>query len=364
MKRILSILSIFIIAFAIFSYEQVQANSGTTYTVLTDSLNVRATPSHDGDVIGKLQKGDKVAVFKDKYGWKQTYYNGKEAWVAGQYLSKSNSSPSKTSKNKTETVKQSESVYVSDSGVRLRSGPSTHYQIVGYTNKGDKLQVIQTNGDWKQVRTSSGKVAWIAGWLTSTSEKQTHSQKQAKSTSSNSLKGKNIMLDAGHGGHDPGSTALNGQFEKDLTLSITKEIGNILEAHGATVIYTRNNDRYVSLLDRVNISNLYWTDAFISIHFNAFTSGSPQGVSTHYYNNGDDYRLANSVHSALSNELSLNDRGVQHDNYYVLRENNDASILLELGFITNQSDLNAITSSQYGTQVGNALAEGLKNYFK
>src|SRR5699024_2752100 len=359
MKKQLSLLSVFILMLTFLFIPHVQAESGTTYIVGNDGLNVRSSPSSSASVIGTLNKGDKVTVFQDKHGWKQTYYNGQTAWVAGQYLMKSSNQSSP--KKKAEVKQTSTTVYVAEQGVRLRSGPGTNYQITGFTDKGDKLQVLQSQGDWKQVKTDNGKVAWIAGWLTSSSSSQAKTRSQQ--TSSNQLNGKNIVLDAGHGGYDPGSTALNGQFEKDLVLNITKQIGQVLESHGATVVYTRTNDKYVSLFDRVRVSNAYWTDAFISIHLNAFTSNQINGVSTHYFDGNNDAKLAQSIQNALMDELSLNDRGVQKDNYYVLRENRDLSVLLELGFITNQNDLNTITSSDYGTQVGNALAKGLANYF-
>src|SRR5699024_3819603 len=131
-----------------------------------------------------------------------------------------------------------------ENGVRLRSGSDLSYKIVGFRNKGDQLQVVDSQNDWYQVKLSDGKKAWIASWLTSdggsksTQASGASGNKSVASPSAISLQGKNILLDAGHGGYDPGSTALNNMFEKDLTSEMTQTIGSVLESYGATVIYT------------------------------------------------------------------------------------------------------------------------------
>lgn len=363
MKRILSFVGGFMLLLIIGNQFTLQADSGTVYDVGVDQLVVRANPDLNAQAVGTLTRGDKVTIFKEKYGWGQTYYNGKEAWVATYLLV----NPSKTSSKKTvkkSTNKATASVIAN--GVRLRSGPSTNDAIIGSKNKGDAINIIRTQGDWHEVKLSSGKTAWIAAWLTSDATTSTKSTKKTKATpvSNQSLKGKNIVLDPGHGGYDPGSTALNGVFEKQLTMDMAKAIGNALEAKGATVLYTRSNDRYVSLYDRVRISNAYWTDAFISIHFNAFTNNQINGISTHYYGGNNNYQLATAIQNELIGQTGLHNRGVQLDNYYVLRENNDTSVLLELGFLTNQSDLNEIMSGNYRARVAESVANGLANYFQ
>src|SRR5699024_855854 len=122
---------------------------------------------------------------------------------------------------------------------------------------------------------------------------------QEASSSKGSLEGKNIMLDAGHGGKDPGTIALNDEKEKTLSLKYTKSLKEQLENQGATVILTRENDRYLSLNERVAASESYNTDAFVSIHFNAFTSEENHGASTHFFDEGDDQELAQSIQSDL-----------------------------------------------------------------
>src|SRR5699024_1953591 len=88
MRRKLPYIITFACAFILFISPNptLTAQSGQAYEVGTDNLNVRVNPDHDAEVIGKLNTGDQLIGFQEAYGWVQTYYDGKEAWVASQYL--------------------------------------------------------------------------------------------------------------------------------------------------------------------------------------------------------------------------------------------------------------------------------------
>src|SRR5699024_11135591 len=215
--------------------------------------------------------------------------------------------------------------------------------------------------------------AWVASWLTDqpvetkTTEKNTKEKKKKKTSSSSSnngtLEGHTIMLDPSHGGKDPGSIGIDGIKEKDIALDYTQTVANELEKQGATVLLTRTSDKYVSLKDRVRISESYATDAIISLHFNSFTSSDTKGESTHNYDVNDDHELAKHVQDYLHQQSNLKDRSVRQDDYHVFRKNLDTSILVELGFITNPSDVKAIQNNENASAVATAIADGLKQYF-
>lgn len=336
----------------------VDAADKQTYKVGTDQLNVRSSPSHDGQVIGTLKQGDTVAVFQEKYGWYQTYINGKTAWVASQYLVESNVASTPQAVNQTAQV--SSEIEIVGNDVRLRSGPGLEYRIIDTANNGAKYELLETNKGWHKLK-SGTNVAWVASWLTdnpTTSPKATN-----KTTSNHSLKGYNIVLDAGHGGNDPGSIGTNGQKEKDIALKITNTVAEKLRNDGATVILTRTDDSYVSLSNRAQISNDYWAHAFISLHLNAFTSSNTNGISTHYYAGNESNQLAQSIQKALMNHTDLRNRVVQQDSFLVLRETEAVAVLAELGFMTNPSDMSVISTDAYANEVANAISDGLKNYF-
>lgn len=371
-KYSFSILFAMVFLLVYVSTPDIHAAGKQIYQVGTDKLNVRTAPDDQAEVIGELHSGDQVTGFQEKHGWMQTYYEGKAVWVASQYLVEMDE-PSQDSKIEQST----KTVTIQEDAVHLRSGPDTDTTILKIARKGDTYDVIDTSDDWHKIKLTDGTTAWVASWLTdqpTTSKEKPGNTKQAdtpakmnKTTSSHAsgqaLAGYNIILDPSHGGEDPGAIGMNGEMEKDLALDFTNTLAEKLRNEGATVLLTRSTDSYVSLGERVRISNAYATDAFISIHFNAFTTSASNGVSTHYYSGGNDYRLAQQIQNGLDQHSSFSNRGVRQDNYYVLRENNDASVLLELGFMTNPSDLQLIHSAQHATAVADGIAEGLINYF-
>src|SRR5699024_9783159 len=353
----------------------VKAESGQTYKVGTSNLNVRTSPSNDGQVIGQLDSESQVVVFKESNGWGQTYYGGEEAWVALHYLYIDEENV------QTAYAASPSKVTITANSVRIRSGPSTSHQMIGSTNQGESFQLLDTQDDWHQISLSNGKTGWIAGWLTTLSSNDQTTSNQTQSNpvmveatvtdtptpqkkENQSLAGYNIVLDPGHGGGDPGAIALDGSYEKNLTLSTAQVIAKRLEDAGATVIMTRQNDRFLLLEDRVAISNAYFTHAFISLHFDAYPISTVNGFSTHYYSSiGNDRKLAQSIQTEIGEQVSLNNRGIVQSNLHVLRENSDLAVLVELGFITNPYDFATIQTADYQQGVAEGITNGLLNYF-
>lgn len=339
----------------------VNAEQGQAYIVGTDHLNVRSSPDSHALVIGKLMSGQELVGFQEKHGWVQTYYDGKEAWVASHYLIKKDQSSGQSN-----VTAPSKEVMVNANGVRLRNGPSTNHSIITHASEGDMYQLIETNGDWHYISLANGSTAWVFSSLTTDmgAPKQSPPVRVNKSSEqvTESLAGYTIILDAGHGGNDPGAFSLRGEKEKDFTLTTTHIVAETLRSAGATVVLTRSGDTYLSLRDRVSTSEIYNADAFLSIHYNAHTSGMANGASTHYSSNQAKH-LAESIQAELNKEISMNNRGVRHDAFYVLRENRNLSVLVELGFLSNDYDLSQISSAHHSNDVARAIEKGLINYF-
>lgn len=336
------------------------AESGQTYQVGTSNLNVRTVPSSDGQVIGQLNDGDQVIVFKESNGWAQTYYDGKKAWIALHYLYQDHGGEPKSLVEAT-----SENVTITENSVRVRSGPGTAYSMTDSTSAGESFQLLDSKNSWHKVALHNGSTGWVAGWLTNSSSSSPTKTSHSNTNTSQSLSGYNIVLDPGHGGKDPGSIAFDGSYEKDIILSTAHTVADRLRTAGATVIMTRTNDSSLSLQERVSISNSHDTDAFISLHYDAYPIHSVNGFSTHYYSPfGNDRRLAQTIQSGIAGQVDLNDRGVMQNNYYVLRENSDLAVLVELGFITNPYDLSFAQTADYQSNVAEGITNGLINYFQ
>ncbi len=357
LKRSLTIVGTFLLLFLVF-IPSVHADSGQTYEVGTDSLNVRSAPAHSAEIIGQLDDGDQVVIFDKAFGWMQTYYNGQEAWVASDYL---------FAVNGVTSVNQKEITVTADE-VRIRTGPGTQHKIIGYASSGDTYTMIKTSNKWNKVMLNDGSVAWIASWLTDTNRsshpaESSENNNHATNQSVDSLAGYNIVLDPGHGGKDPGAIGIGGTLEKDIIMNTANNVAKQLRDAGATVILTRKDDYFIPLEERVRISNAYNTHAFISLHYNAYPSLSINGFSTYFHFGGDNRALASEIQSAIAQRVPLKNRGIMQKGYHVLRENNDLSVLIELGFITNPYDLDTVQTTDYHNNVAAGVVEGLKNYF-
>lgn len=177
-----------------------------------------------------------------------------------------------------------------------------------------------------------------------------------------------IVLDAGHGGSDPGASG-NGLIEKNLTLSMLNKARALFDSDGTIKCYaTRTTDTYPSFNDRTDLGNEVG-DAFISIHINAAANTSAAGTETYslYANdqgNGlTSYGLASEILKNLLSQLGTKDRKVKSENWIVLRQSKIPASLIEIGFITNSGDA-AIMGSDTGQQkVAQAIFDSVKNLF-
>ena len=177
-----------------------------------------------------------------------------------------------------------------------------------------------------------------------------------------------IVLDAGHGGSDPGASG-NGLIEKNLTLSMLNKARALFDSDGTIKCYaTRTTDTYPSFNDRTDLGNDVG-DAFISIHINDAANTSAAGTETYslYANdqgNGlTSYGLASEILKNLLSQLGTKDRKVKSENWIVLRQSKIPASLIEIGFITNSGDA-AIMGSDAGQQkVAQAIFDSVKNLF-
>lgn len=204
-------------------------------------------------------------------------------------------------------------------------------------------------------------------------------KKQSYNVSSDAksvLKGKIICIDPGHGGTDVGAIGhIGGKdvYEKNITLSIALPLRDMLTSAGAKVVMTRDTDKDVygpwadadpELQARCDIANEAHADAFVSIHIDSFSNSSVDGT-TAYYNakSSKDLLLAQMMHQATMNSLSIPDRGVKSNDFYVNVYTTMPSVLMEMGFITNDHRVKMLTSSWGPRGIAQSLFNGLVNYF-
>ncbi|MGL4821132.1 MAG: N-acetylmuramoyl-L-alanine amidase [Bacilli bacterium] len=176
------------------------------------------------------------------------------------------------------------------------------------------------------------------------------------------LKGKKIVIDAGHGNQDTGAIGTGRIYEKNLNLAIAKALQSELVSYGATVIMTRSNDTFLSLTERSNISNRNTADLFISVHHNSSSSKTARGYEV-YYLKENSVLAAKHLSRGISVASNSLNRGIIKNNYAVLRNNNRPAVLLELGFVSNPTELKILNSTSWQTQVATSMAAGVLDYF-
>lgn len=171
-----------------------------------------------------------------------------------------------------------------------------------------------------------------------------------------------IVTDSGHGGRDPGASG-NGIVEKDIVLEFGKLLTAELKTKGLLVGTTRDKDVYVGINERANIANRKGSKIFVSIHANAFTNPSAQGVETLYHPNSvEGKKLAGLVQSGiLDTGLYTANRGIKsRANLGVLNQTKMPAILVELAFLTNKEDSDILKTQLKGLVTG--VANGIYRY--
>lgn len=219
-----------------------------------------------------------------------------------------------------------------------------------------------------------------------------------------------VVLDAGHGGHDPGNIG-NGYLEKDISLAIVLKIGEELKKHpGIKVVYTRDDDTFIDLFVRGKIANEAGADLFVSVHCNAHSSDA-YGAETYVlglHANRQNFEVAKKENSVIyleddyeqryaeydinspesvigltimqeefldqsiqlgkklqdnfTKKLSRKDRKVKQAGFIVLHQTFMPSVLVEAGFLTNKSEGGYLNSKKGQDEMGTAIADAILAY--
>lgn len=175
-----------------------------------------------------------------------------------------------------------------------------------------------------------------------------------------------IVLDAGHGAHDGGTTYGNIK-EKDLTLSISNAVLEKLQSNSELKVYaTREEDVFLELMQRAEFANEINPDLFISIHINSVQNTPAASGTETYYTEKTDTRnkiFATMVQEGLVNEFGTKNRGVKTNTFVVTRYTNAPAILIEIGFLTNESDRAMMLSPDFTTRYANVIYNCIMEYY-
>ncbi|MCR5098092.1 MAG: N-acetylmuramoyl-L-alanine amidase [Lachnospiraceae bacterium] len=176
-----------------------------------------------------------------------------------------------------------------------------------------------------------------------------------------------VVVDAGHGGKDVGANREN-IFEKDINLSISYKLWSYFAKsdYNIGVYYTRVDDSFISLEDRVALANDLKADLFLSIHNNSTASGRMSGINGAEVmyrvsdESGRSREFAETCLNELLEELGCNSKGVvAGDNIYIIRTSEVPVALAEIGFLTNKEELNDLSDENYQDRAAHALYKGV-----
>lgn len=184
------------------------------------------------------------------------------------------------------------------------------------------------------------------------------------------LRGSTVVVDAGHGGHDPG-TRHGGLREKDVALDIAKRLAALLTRAGARAVMTRSDDRFISVKGRPAMANSINADLFVSIHCNH--PGGPRilsGTETYYhFNNPVQKQMARVIQSHLVATLGLPDRGIRSDGirfpgvgFGVLRHARMPAVLVEVGYINSPLDSAKLRDPEGRQKAAEGIFRGLRAF--
>jgi N-acetylmuramoyl-L-alanine amidase len=305
-------------------------------------LRLREGPGLNFSIIGYINRGEKGVALQQQGEWVKVQWNGKEGWVHRAYISF------------VDKLAENRYVHVLYNNTNIRAAASTEAPIVMKAKRNDTFPIVRKEGQWYVIQVNERTAGYIAEWVVTTSEQRIGEQ---------TIRGKTIVIDAGHGGKDDGTKGAKGTKEKALTMTTAKLLQTKLQALGANVMLTREDDTFRSLSERVKLAHRAQADAFISIHYDSSLNRSANGLTIYYYKE-KDRMLAQSLSSQLSHLSSVSNRGIRFGDYHVLRENKQRSVLLELGYLSNPTEEQIIASTNYQQEVTEAICRGLVDYFE
>lgn len=333
--------------------QYVSVSNTSAYYKTTDRLNMRLTAASWSDVVTVIP-ADATVKYVSRYGsWYKVTFNGKTGYVASAYLTP------------TSVPIPPSDYYKTTANLNLRLSAASWSSVVTTIPSGATVKYVSRYGSWYKV-TYNGKTGYVASEYLKPTTVTTP-------TNTNET-GKTVVIDAGHGGNDPGAV-YGSVYEKVIALDIAKRLAGVLSStYDYNVKLTRSNDTYLSLEQRVSLNKSYKGDVFVSLHANSSVYNTahghevlvptPESYTTNPYVSASR-SLGSSINKEIASRIStIQNRGVKYQNVYVVGRNVSPSTLVEYGFISNSSDRSHLTSTTYRQRMAEATASGIHQFMR
>jgi len=394
--------------------------SGQGKITASGGLNLRDTPSASGKLQLTIPEGTTVVITASQGQWYKTAYQNRSGWVSANYVTiietyKQGRITASGGLNLRETSSTTADILMTiprGATVRITGDQSDWYKITYRGTDGwvhaDYVTILAGDGSPGSIDLSpNGKVYILGGTGVISDNTQNIIEGHADSKYSDNLKdfpslpfsltepdssydeilidpfegistgvlkGKKILIDPGHGGPDSGAIGQTYTFEKDVNLSIALYLNNMLAEAGATVSMTRKTDvcvasKYTERADleaRVAMANNTKPDLFISIHNNANSNPDNNGTSTYYSGQNpqatESAKMANAIQSLITGTVNTNNEGVRKADFYVLRNTNMPSVLIEAAYLSNPDEEERLQNPIFQKNMATAIFRGIIEY--
>jgi len=180
-----------------------------------------------------------------------------------------------------------------------------------------------------------------------------------------------VIIDAGHGGGDPGAIGLTGSLEKEINLSISLKLQKLIEKNGGIVLMTRTDDNGLAssksedMAVRKKLREENSGGIFISIHLNSFPLESCEGAQTFYAKGEESKNLAEKIQKNMVKYLDENNTRIAKKltDVYLLKKVNIPSVIVECGFLSNSREEELLKSEDYQNKIAFSIYAGILEYF-
>lgn len=180
-----------------------------------------------------------------------------------------------------------------------------------------------------------------------------------------------VIIDAGHGGGDPGAIGINGTLEKDINLNIALKLQKFIEENGGVVLMTRTEDGMLAenkredMKIRKKLRDENSSDIFVSIHLNSFPSSNCSGAQTFYANDDNSKLLAEKIQKNMVKFLDESNPRVAKKltDVYLLKNVNLPSVIVECGFLSNSNEERLLSDDEYQSKVAFSIYSGINEFF-
>ncbi len=187
-----------------------------------------------------------------------------------------------------------------------------------------------------------------------------------------------VVIDAGHGGNDPGKIGVDDSLEKDLNLIIAKKVQKILEQQGITVVMTRETDaglyeeqtsnkKVQDMKNRCALINETRPDCVVSIHQNSYHEEYVNGAQVFYYGTSQEgQKLAEILQEKLVSYVDPENhrQAKANESYYLLKKTEVPIVIVECGFLSNWEEAKKLQEDSYQNQIAWAVAMGILSYLE